>query len=170
MQGSPAALNQTYLSLVVSSGPRHTPDRAMAIPQIFRSSNRCLATPIKKLRSPFDERKSCTSRELKCQHVRSQLQLKPGLEKLSSAGEVESIQRSIPIGHLEPDVVGKMPVGHWRNSPELPASQRLAIKINVGESRHELPGSRPTLKNGTSRRNPIEVTATRVVRANLARS
>ena len=142
-----------------------------AISHIFRSSCRCLATPMKKYKCPFNEReKPYSESSFECQQVRSQLQLKPRLEKLSSAGEVESIQRPIPIGHLEPDVVGKMPVGHWRNSPELPASQRLAIKVNVGKSRHELPGSRPSLENWTSRRNPVEITATRVVRANLARS
>ena len=70
------------------------------------------------------EKPALVLREFKCQQVRSQLQLKPRLEKLSSTGEVESIQRPIPIDHLEPDVVGKMPVDHWRNFPELPASQR----------------------------------------------
>jgi hypothetical protein len=53
----------------------------------------------------------------------SELKLKTRLEELRLANKVEAVERTIPIGHLEPNVVGDVPVHHWRESPELAPSQ-----------------------------------------------
>src|SRR5262245_49720876 len=80
-----------------------------------------------------------------------ELQLKAGLEELRLADEAEAVERTIPISHLEPHVVGDIPVHHRRESPELAALQGSAIEVDVREVRHQFPGSGSSLKHSTSR-------------------
>jgi hypothetical protein len=51
------------------------------------------------------------------------LKLKTRLEELRLADKAEAVERTIPIGHLEPHVVGEIPVHHRREPPELAALQ-----------------------------------------------
>ena len=67
---------------------------------------------------------------------------------MGAAGDAELIQRSVPVNHLEPDVVRHVPVDHWSNSPEFAASQRSAIKIGAGEPSHQFPCAPASIENG----------------------
>src|SRR5207245_8500042 len=97
---------------------------------LARRSLECGRSPLRHSVRPLQK---ALSRRLRASFLKAVLksQLDARLEKLCFAGQVETIERTVTVGHLQANVVGKIPVRHRSESPERPASHRPAIEVDV---------------------------------------
>ena len=100
--------------------------------------------------------------------IASELQLNTGLEELRIAFKIESVQMSIPVGHLKPHIFGEVPVDHRSDSPECASMHTLAVEIGIGVAQHGFPCSWSTAEHSPLRIYVFETTIDGVVGTRLA--